>query len=515
MPQRRVLHFDGIDLRALLWHAGHLREEGVFAADEAGVQAFRGYVRTHRRSNFRLLVDGADEGFHMESVPYAQGADRKALLSRKLSQFFYGTPYAVAVSLGREKSGRRDERMLFSALTRPQVLEPWVNCLIAEEARLAGIYTVAQLAQQLLKKLDLRLDRCVLVSIGRNAVRQTFLEQGALRFSRLSLVPEMAQAELARTCAAESEKIYQYLAAQRMIPRDAPLTTLLLVHPSRAAAFTEACRSTEELRYRILDLHAAARRTGLKTSPADSRCEPVFAHLLCQFPPAHQYAPPPAQRYYRLWQMRTGMIGAGAAALISCLLWAGGQVFEAMSLAAERNRLRAQAELDGQRYAQLMQGLPPVPVGTDDLRALIERYQQLEKRSPDPFDLFVAVSRALDVFPEIEVERIEWSAGEQTDGTAKEAARPGAAPESADAQAKGGTAVIHAMLPAAMQADHRAMLGKINGFAAALRQVKLDVTGQRMPSDLESGKSLKGGGEEQGRTEPPRFVLHVARGARP
>ncbi len=515
MPQRRVLHFDGIDLRALLWHAGHLREEGVFAADEAGVQAFRSYVRAHRRSNFRLLVDAADEGFHIESVPYTQGADRKALLGRKLSQLFYGTPYTAAISLGREKSGRRDERMLFSALTRPQALEPWVNCLIGEEAQLAGIYTAAQLGQQLLKKLGSHHEHCMLVSIGRNAVRQTFFEQGSLRFSRLSPVPDMAQAELAKTCAAESEKIYQYLAAQRMVPRDAPLTTLLLVHPSRAAAFTEACRSTEELRYRILDLHAAARRTGLKTSPADSRCEPVFAHLLCQFPPAHQYAPPPAQRYYRLWQMRTGMAGAGAAALISCLLWAGGQVFEGMSLAAESSRLRAQAELDGQRYAQLMQGLPPIPVSTDDLRALVERYQQLERRSPDPFDLFVAMSRALDVFPEIEVERIEWSAGEQAEGMARDGARPGAAPERADAQPRGGAAVIHAMLPAAMRADHRAMLGRINSFAAALRQAKLDVTVQRMPFDIESGKSLKGGGEEQGRTEPPRFVLHVATGAHP
>jgi hypothetical protein len=515
MPQRRILYFDGTDLRALLWRTGHLREEGVFPADEAGVRAFRSYVRAHRRSIFRLLVDTAEEGFHIESVPYTQGADRKALLGRKLSQFFYNTPYAVAISLGREKSGRRDEHMLFSALTRPQALEPWVNCLIGEEAQLAGIYTAAQLGQQLLKKLGSHHEHCMLVSIGRNAVRQSFFVQGSLRFSRLSPVPDMAQAELAKTCAAESEKIYQYLATQRMIPRDAPLTTLLLVHPSHTADFTEACRNTEELHYRIVDLHAVARRTGLKTLPADSRCEPVFAHLLCQFPPAHQYAPPLAQRYYRLWQVRTGMVGAGAAVLISCLLWAGGQVLVAMSLGAESSRLRAQAELDGQHYAQLMQGLPPIPVSTDDLRALIDRYQQLEKHSPDPFDLFVAVSRALDVFPEIEVEKIEWSAGEQAEAMTRDRARPGASPQSPDGQPQGGMAVIHAMLPAAMRADHRAMLGRINGFAAALRQAKLDATVQRLPFDIESGKSLKGGGEEQGRSDPPRFVLHVARGARP
>ena len=110
MPQQRLLYLDTNHLSALLWHGGTLHEEGHFAHDDAGVAAFSEYLAHHRRSNFRLLADVTDEGFQIETLPYTQGADRRALLARKLGQYFYGSPLSTAISCGREKTGRRDEK---------------------------------------------------------------------------------------------------------------------------------------------------------------------------------------------------------------------------------------------------------------------------------------------------------------------------------------------------------------------------------------------------------------------
>jgi hypothetical protein len=106
------------------------------------VEAFSEYLSKHRGSIFALLADLADEGFQIESLPYTQGADRQALLSRKLGQYFYGSPLATALSFGRDKGGRRDEKFLFTALTRPQQVEPWLAALRAVEAPLAGVYSL-------------------------------------------------------------------------------------------------------------------------------------------------------------------------------------------------------------------------------------------------------------------------------------------------------------------------------------------------------------------------------------
>ena len=92
MPQRRLLYLDANQLQAFLWQGGSLAEEGRFPQTDDGVEAFSEYLSKHRGSIFALLADLADEGFQIESLPYTQGADRQALLSRKLGQYFYGSP---------------------------------------------------------------------------------------------------------------------------------------------------------------------------------------------------------------------------------------------------------------------------------------------------------------------------------------------------------------------------------------------------------------------------------------
>ena len=95
MPQQRLLYLDANRLSASLWQGGTLREEGHFPHDEAGVAAFSEYLARHRGSIFHMLADIPDEGFQIEVLPYAQGADRRALLARKLGQYFYGSPLAT------------------------------------------------------------------------------------------------------------------------------------------------------------------------------------------------------------------------------------------------------------------------------------------------------------------------------------------------------------------------------------------------------------------------------------
>ncbi|HMM54128.1 MAG TPA: hypothetical protein PKC23_03800 [Candidatus Desulfobacillus sp.] len=513
MADKRLLYLDGSTLAALLWQGGALCEEGRFAADENGLAAFAEYLSRQRGSLFHLLADTVEEAFQMETLPYTTGRDRSALLTRKLGQYFYGSSLSVAISCGRQKTGRKDEQFLLTAFTRPQLFEPWLGVLGGAQAQLAGIWSLPQLGAALLGKLRQDRPRCLLVAQTQGGIRQSFYENGQLRFSRLSPTTASSAAQVAAGCAAEAWKIHQYLLGQRLIARGTPLPVLILAHPAHMGSFAEHCRSTEELQVTLLDLHAAAGQLKLKTLPKDSRSEALFLHLLALDPPRDQFAPAKERHFFRLWQIRAWLIRGGALALLGCLLFAGRELMGAYDARSKAASLLQQSEDDRQKYQAIRETYPPMPTSTENLRAVIDRFEQLEKRAAPLEASWLAISRALDDTPRVDIERIQWLLGTSPEGAqaaAAEARQPQPA-GSADG-ALYATAIVHGTLPASMAADQRGQLETVNAFVEALRRNEgLNVSVHRMPFDIESGKSLKSSGDAGQAAAQPRFVLQLSR----
>jgi len=510
MPQRRLLHADASGLSAYLWHAGALRDEGRFAADAAGHTAFAAYLRQHRASVFYLLADFAEEGFQYEVIPFVRGGDRAALVRRKLNQFFYGSSLATALSLGRETSGRRDERLLFAALTRPQMLEPWLTAMRAAEIQLAGVYSAPLLAASLAKRIKITAPRCLLVSVGRAGIRQSFLEDGKLRFSRLSPLAAGAADDTARACAAETARLYQYLAGQRVVAQTSPLPVLILAERDHHEIFRSACTSSDELQYHFIDLAATQRQCGLKQAGGGASGDFLFLHLLAQQPPAQQFAPAADRHLFRLGQARFALKSAGALALMGCLLFAARELYDAHQSHLHALQLATQAQTDAQRYAGILQGLPPMPTSLDNLRAVVARYDGMEARTATPDAMLLRISRALNASPAIEIERIEWETTSHPDDPTQDLRRTGASQAGAEASLY-AVATIAGTLPLAEAGNQRAMLQAVNDFAGELRRdADVRVAVLRMPLDVESAKTLRSGGETDAAAEAPRFSVRAS-----
>jgi hypothetical protein len=518
MPQKRLLYLDANQLGAWSWHGGTLKEEGLFAQNEDGLAAFSEYLARHRNSLFYLLADLAEEGFQIEALPYTQGADRGALLARKLGQHFYGSPLATAVSYGREKEGRRDEKILFTALTQPKQVEPWLAALRSAEAQLAGVYSLPLISAATIGKLAPGQEHCLLIILTRGGIRQSFFERGQLRFSRLTPMTATAPGEIAAGCAAEATRIWQYLVGQRLLTRGAPPAIFALAHPAQSNAFVEQWQKSTDLPLTLLDLHAASRALGLKSPPKDSRSEALFLHVLAQRPPREQFAQPVERRFYRLWQVRDWLVKGGALVLLGCLLFAGREMAELLKMRSATETMLQQTEADQRRYQAIQKTYPPMPASPDNLRAVVNRFEELEKRSAPLEPLYLAVSRALAEVPRVEIERLQWQVSANPDEGLQASADPRKPPAGsgpAAAQAGAGmyqTALIHGLLPSSMAADQRAQLETVNAFVAALRKdAVLRVTVVRMPFDIESGKSLKSTKESEQKAVQLKFVTHLSR----
>jgi hypothetical protein len=514
MAARRLLFLDATSLTAYRWAGGHLSAEAEFAPDAAGLEAFAEYVAKARRSLFYLLADLAEEGFQVEEVPYVQGSDRSALIRRKLSQYFYGTPYALAMSLGRQKQGRRDERMLFTALTRPPQIEPWLAILRQAEGRLAGLFSVPTVLAGMPLLLGALSPRYMVLSTTRAGVRQTLIDNGRVTFSRLTPLVTGSPEEMALTCAGEAEKMYQYVTGQRLMGRADQMTTHVLVHPAQMAVFRETCVDTDSIHFQFVDLLEASSRLGLKTPLQNTLAETLFLHVLAHKPPREQFAPAEDRHFFRLAQIRFGLRTAGATIFTACLLFAGRQAIEYQAIGARNAETAAVPAAERGRYDAILRALPKIPISNDALRALTGRYERILRQAHGPEPMYVAISQALQESPRVELMRLDWALGSKAGAVVLPGSTPvsGTVPPQPTSPADVFESVeLHAQLPIGLATDPRGQRAAVDVFVEHLRARNLGVQVLKHSFEADSAKSIKSSGDGMAQVQAPQFSLRIGR----
>src|SRR5436190_9223038 len=309
----RILYFTAED-HYLYRTAGRALElEAQYAADEAGITAFRDYLRGQRGALFAVVADLAGEDFHEEQIPYVRGADREAVLSRRLAQRYRDTRLAAALSLGQVAAAeRRNERVLLTSFTNTQQLTPWLDALEEAGAKLSGVYSIPLLAPALAKKLGAREARLLLVTANRAGLRQCYVENAKLRFARLERTVDMVPQALAMFVRSETQRLVQYLVTLRAMPREGSAVQVVVVAPpGQKAVFEQALTSDAKLVFRVVDYTEALASTKLTRIPEGAAAEALFVNLAAHHPPSEQFASREDRRRYFIWQLQRGIVVTG------------------------------------------------------------------------------------------------------------------------------------------------------------------------------------------------------------
>ena len=509
MKPQRLLYLSAHQMTAYLWHSGALTCENTFSTSETGLQQLAPHLAKNANSVFSLLTNVAEEGFHIETIPFLRGSDRKTVIQRKLGQVFFNTPLTASLSLGHEKSRRKDERILLAALTNTAFLQPWLDVIQDSGVALSGIFSLPLLAPSLFKKLRLSQEPCLLLTVQDQSIRQSYFEKGELHFSRLTPLQHSSISGIAQTFATESLKLQQYLASQRLIGRSQPITAHILAHPGTLKPIQNSCIDTPTVRYNVLDITECAQRCGLKSVPADAHCESLFLHLLVSNRPSIQFADDDLRHSYQVGQVRSLLQGLGAMALIGCLLLSGKYLFDTHEIAQEAKALQAEATLSRQRYDDIVRTFPSVPMDNEALKSVIDRYLAQEKRSITPTGFYYEISRALQAEPAVELDGLDWTIGDPGSApntTGKQNVESKTVPEDSE------SVVVHGTLRLDSSANTRQLLTTFNRFVENLKSgEKLQVNILQQPVDVESGKSLRGGDAPTEESKPRPFSLQVTR----
>lgn len=509
---KHLVYFTATDHYVYSWSGGRLELLARFPADDAGVTGFREFLAGRRGALFYAMADLAGEDFHEEQIPYLRGGDREQVVQRRLAQRYRDTRLAAALSLGTVSGERRNERLLLTSFTNTQQLAPWLDALTEAGAKLVGVYSVPLLAPALAAKLGVKRGRAFVVSANSAGLRQSFVEDGRLRFARLERTVEMAPDAFAAFVRAETGRLAQYLATLRVLPRDGPpVRAFVIAPPGQRAAFERALVSDTRLSFVTLDAAEAARKVGVKSAPTGTDAEQLYLHLVVKRAPREQFARREDRRSYYLWQLQRGLVAAGAIGLAACALLSGAKWLDLSGMLGETQQLRVQTQVTSQEYQRITSAFPVTQTTTDNLRATVTEFGKLARRTAAPKDALVYVSRVLNDFPQIELDSLQWRL-ERPDE--RGAAKPPAGTVPATTFGELAQVLeLSGRVGAMRRSDYRAITAEVQRFANALRvDPAVRVVRTQLPFDVTSEGTLSGDiGTAAETGEAPRFTIVLAR----
>ena len=469
----------GCGLYRSQWNSLQLLQQ-VAAAD---LGALRESLKGRRGAIVQVIVDLSGEDFHEDQIPFLRGAERRAVIQRRLAQRYPGTQFAAALSLGQTGDERRSERLLLTSFNDPQLL---VACLAAVEragARVVSVHSTALLAPLLATRLDTARESLVLMSTNQAGLRQSFIENGRLRLSRLASTSEGVTASLVRT---ETERMLKYLGTLRAQPKNPTARVLALVPQAERTHLSRTLGAGAGLTFATLGLADAARRIGLRRLPQGVGAEALYLHLAARRAPKEQFLRGENRRGYLVWQLHRWIVGAGLAGFLGCSAYAATAWLE-QSMTRERIQ-GAQHEIAAMRD-ELAQGsarLPATQVPIEALKGSALEFRRIAARNASPEPAFAHLSRALDQVPQIELDALAWTADPEP------------------------TLEISGRVNGVGNTDHRAIASEVKRFSALLAaDAKWRLVASQLPFDLSPGGvlSARAGGEP---ASAARFSLRIA-----
>ena len=532
---KHFLYLTNTRLVSLIARRGGIVSRREFAVAGAGANAFERYLGGMTDTPLYIFTDLTEEDFRLDTVPHVGARDREALLARKLGQIFRNTPFRHAFVQGRETEGRRDDRVLYTAVTNPEVLRVWLEIVERLGVPLVGIYSSAVFSSVMLEELDLLFPHTLLVTFTPgDAMRQTFFRDREIKFSRLTPIDLEEGQTLGTMIAEETTRTWQYLDSLRHFAQEDRLEVCILVHNNDRPQIESALRDFAQLQYRLVDIEQVAQKLGLKPPPLDSTAEEVMVHLFLMRRADNHFASAEMRRHATQRGARLLVNQLAIAIVVASLAWGGwniSRVFQ--SNEADQLVVKSLASLN-REYEEINKALPSFGVGGSTMRDAVSFYNGSIRGFPTLTDFLGPVSTVLRSHPEVRLTQLSWQVTDDPKATPRMSLTPPREAPPVKALAKGGDAPQQAatdeianpplagaryeiaMMEATVRVannDFRGAMTEVERLAADIGRVdgfRADVV--ESPLDVSPALALQGRhAERESASMQPRFMLRIVR----
>ena len=484
-PSKKILlYLCSAHLEAYFWNGKALSEAEIFAHDQKGIEQFLTFLQKHTEPAY-LLTDVIEQDFRHEAIPHINGRLRRDMIERRLEQYFRNTPFRQARIQGQYKSDRRDDEVLFSALTNPQHIQPWLECLTRNHTPLAGIYSLPDISANLIDMLQS--EHVLLLSWEKHAgLRQSYFHNKKLHLSRLTQLDDATS--LCEAVATEIPRMLNYLNSLNL-PQSKTTEICILCHAQDFARLDDVLRRSPDLQYTCLDIQKVGAATKLNQKFESSDSSALFLHLLARHPPAIQYANHVHTRHHRLWKIRRALWFLALASVSTGLSWAASDTWHGYEYTARTAPLLSQTTYLFREIESLKQNFPDTGASATEMKAVVTLMHTLDSIFPAPENILSPLAEVLEEFTQLRTHKLTW----QTDTTS-------------------ATSFPVIDLDGELLqfgSDHRGAIAYLNEFQQQLTLHGYTVISQKLPVDTSPQGSISGGT----RDEPDklaRFSLKLA-----
>lgn len=400
-----LMYFNKVHL--YIWTEKSLELAGDFGKDpdDAARELFDQY------STYPVIIitDFLEESFRHDTGVHVSGLDKTALLERKLNYSFRNTSYRAASVVGREAEGRKDDKILLSALTKPEMIEPWVKVLLETKMQIQSVTSVAYLMQDYSNKAGLNDKNMMIVSIEEGSeLRQTFLRNGKIQFSRLTSLTTKESASLPDAINHESLQIRQYLERIKLLPFDSQM----LIHvfsPFQIDEEVMESKNNELNVFRVFDIGELANSFALSIDGLEQGPTTLFlGRVLQKAKLRNVYAPLNIRKYFHLKNLASGLSALGIGLVALTILLKLISLVDTMSNWDQVARLESLAAPLNRQYDQLTQSFPETPIPSAEMALVVETTEKITQNSYRLEQALSLISRALSVAPELQLTSIDW-----------------------------------------------------------------------------------------------------------
>ncbi|MGC2165590.1 MAG: hypothetical protein WA632_06215 [Gallionella sp.] len=404
MRQTLLLFLSTDRLHAQRMEGSNIVAQKAFTDSIEGRADFAAFLQAAKCIAY-MLTDLIEEDFRHEIVPHLRGGSRTALLKRKYDQFYRNTPFHQVALLSRQKAGRRDDNMLFSALTNPSLIMPWLNILLAQKIPLVGIYSVPQISAPLIK--NHKSNHLLLVSWEKfSGLRQTYFSDRNLHVSRLT--PVHAELTFHDAVLRELTRTYQYLKSLSLLPSGQMMDVLILCNAADRNKLQSNLPENAGMRYDFADISEVGKQLKLTYQFADSDASQIFLHQLASQSQKYNYASPVHTHFYSLLQIQKLLNASSVLILLAAILIGVNNYLQSTNDAAETGDLAFQARQNTAKAQQINLSLPNTYAPAADMKAGVTLMRKLDQYSPTVTEVMAPLSNIFDRHPRIEIDDLAW-----------------------------------------------------------------------------------------------------------
>ena len=389
---------------------------GRFTLDETGYFQLRKTLVGPDTSPISILVDLIEEEFREELLPHTYGRDRTRLLNRHAGKLFRSTPFRHSRIVGRLKDGRRDSRVLFSALTNRDNVEPLLDLLNELRIPLAGIYSLPLITHHLVKHLPGNNDNVLVITEQPDeGLRETFVRDGQVLFSRLAPISDPSPEDYCQVIRNEANKTQRYLNTLKLLPFGAELEIYALTDSVRVDAMRDTCTSEGGINYHSVNVAHVAQLAGFRSHPDTRFSDALFAYLLNTRRAPNHYAKSRHLKRLNTWYIQVGLRAAMWLVVVAGAAYSGINVVDGLAMSSEARNVAGVAAQVSTNYQQAARQLPVKARDARAMREAIKLADTLEAHQTNLDSLFTLVGTAFKRQTNLQLTRFDWFASPDKD----------------------------------------------------------------------------------------------------